>query len=106
MERDWTFIWICAVYVNRGNMQERSHQVQLIKHIYQGAECTIVWLGLQTRDSSLAVAKVSRLAESWNRRFQNKEEHYQFLPGSKTKEHYSLLLQDEVGEDPAAWAAK
>jgi hypothetical protein len=105
MERDWTFIWIDAVCINQASMQERSHQVQLMKAIYEGAESTIIWLGPQTRDSGLAMSKISELAGSWNRRLQNEEEKYRFWADRKTKPHYHVLLKDEVGDDPDPWLA-
>lgn len=38
-------LWVDAVCIDQGNLQERGHQVGMMDLIYQGAERVIVWLG-------------------------------------------------------------
>lgn len=39
------WIWIDQISINQDDLDERSHQVGLMRRIYQGAVRTIVWLG-------------------------------------------------------------
>ena len=53
----WTFLdemrsqgrfrtyWIDAICIDQSNVQERNHQVQLMKVIYSQAESVSIWLG-------------------------------------------------------------
>lgn len=54
-------IWVDAVCINQGNLEERSHQVQLMAKIYSKANRVIVWLGETADDSDRAVEEI-RLA--------------------------------------------
>lgn len=39
------FLWVDAICINQDDLQEKSHQVQNMRHIYQRARRTVVWLG-------------------------------------------------------------
>jgi hypothetical protein len=45
LEGEERLVWIDAICVNQGALDERSHQVQLMKDIYSQAVRVIVWLG-------------------------------------------------------------
>jgi hypothetical protein len=45
LEEEERFVWIDAICVNQDALDERSHQVQLMKDIYAQAARVIVWLG-------------------------------------------------------------
>ncbi|KAI0886291.1 HET-domain-containing protein [Annulohypoxylon maeteangense] len=38
-------LWIDAICIDQGNVQERNHQVQMMKRIFSTASSVIVWLG-------------------------------------------------------------
>ncbi|KAF1817380.1 heterokaryon incompatibility, partial [Eremomyces bilateralis CBS 781.70] len=38
-------VWVDAICINQNNNKERSHQVDLMRNIYQGADQVVVWLG-------------------------------------------------------------
>ncbi|KAH7312509.1 heterokaryon incompatibility protein-domain-containing protein [Stachybotrys elegans] len=40
-----TWFWIDQICINQGDLEEQSHQVQLMTQIYGGALRTVVWLG-------------------------------------------------------------
>jgi hypothetical protein len=40
-----TLFWIDAICIDQTNMQERNHQVQMMRQIYSNAELVLVWLG-------------------------------------------------------------
>jgi Heterokaryon incompatibility protein (HET) len=48
-------LWIDAVCIDQGHLQERNHQVQLMSTIYTNAEEVLVWLGPRTKTSDLAM---------------------------------------------------
>ncbi|KAI0431674.1 heterokaryon incompatibility protein-domain-containing protein [Xylaria sp. FL1042] len=37
-------LWIDAICIDQSNVQERTHQVRLMRHIYSKAQKTIIWL--------------------------------------------------------------
>lgn len=47
-------LWVDAICINQEDIPERSHQVTLMRDIYQQAEETIVYLGEAADDSDLA----------------------------------------------------
>lgn len=56
-------IWIDAICIDQGNMEERSHQVAFMDSIYTVAKGTLVWLGPEENDSDHALAMLSYLGE-------------------------------------------
>jgi hypothetical protein len=46
-------LWIDAISLNQQDIEEKNHQVQQMKQIYQAATNTLVWLGPADRDSDL-----------------------------------------------------
>lgn len=40
------WLWVDALCINQGDIQERGHQVRLMKRIYETAEMVLVWLGM------------------------------------------------------------
>jgi hypothetical protein len=47
-------LWIDAVCINQGDMQERNEQVLQMRDVYTKAESVIVWLGLKQSNDELA----------------------------------------------------
>ncbi|KAK0702096.1 heterokaryon incompatibility protein-domain-containing protein [Lasiosphaeria miniovina] len=43
------WFWIDQICINQENLKERSHQVRLMRRIYQRAELTVIWLGLNLK---------------------------------------------------------
>jgi hypothetical protein len=52
-ENEARIMWVDAICINQDDVEERSSQVQLMKHIYSNAK-TVVWLGRQSGWSSRA----------------------------------------------------
>ena len=48
-------LWIDAICIDQTSIKERNHQVGLMGTIYQRADTVVVWLGLPTEDSKLAL---------------------------------------------------
>ncbi|KAH8704372.1 heterokaryon incompatibility protein-domain-containing protein, partial [Phaeosphaeriaceae sp. PMI808] len=46
LESSDQYIWIDQIVIDQSNYGERSHQVQMMRLIYKGAESVIAWLGL------------------------------------------------------------
>lgn len=47
-------LWIDAISINQNDIEERNHQVAMMRDIYTSAESIIVWLGLAEGDDELA----------------------------------------------------
>ncbi|KAF2032829.1 HET-domain-containing protein, partial [Setomelanomma holmii] len=47
--------WIDAICIDQSNVQERNHQVNLMKQIYVKASRVCIWLGVEAENSSLAM---------------------------------------------------
>lgn len=52
------YLWIDAVCINQLDLEERSHQVQLMSLIYRSALRTVVWLGQADETSDLAITLI------------------------------------------------
>jgi hypothetical protein len=53
-------LWIDALSIDQANLNERNHQVRVMKDIYQSASRVIVWLGQPKDNSDLAMASFAR----------------------------------------------
>lgn len=40
-----TWLWVDQICIDQGTLQERNHQVQIMRHVYKNAEEVIIWLG-------------------------------------------------------------
>lgn len=56
-------MWIDAICINQEDMQERNMQVQRMTSIYRLAHRVVVWLGLDSHLSSLAMSTLDYLGE-------------------------------------------
>ena len=56
-------LWIDALCINQGDLQERSQQVGIMRDIYRNASRTIVWLGEETQNSDLGIELCEKLYE-------------------------------------------
>lgn len=54
-------LWVDAICINQIDLQERSHQVELMGDLYSQASLVTVWLGEAENDSGLAM----RMIEVW-----------------------------------------
>jgi hypothetical protein len=54
-------IWIDAICINQGDVQERNRQVQLMRKIYRNAETVRVWLDIDIDPSNPAIVKLQTL---------------------------------------------
>jgi hypothetical protein len=50
-------MWIVALYIDQGNLQERGAQIRFMATIYLYASCIVVWLG-EANDSTCVLADV------------------------------------------------
>jgi hypothetical protein len=57
------YIWIDALCIDQGNIQERSEQVKLMSRIYQTAIRVIVWLGSEDHSTEPAMDLIKRVVE-------------------------------------------
>jgi hypothetical protein len=58
--------WIDAVCINLEDVQERSHQVQLMRKIYQQASSVLVWLGPPKDELLYGMLTVDRMGQQLN----------------------------------------
>jgi hypothetical protein len=56
-------LWVDAICINQGDVNERNHQVAHMQEIYSGAEGVIVWLGPADSTIELAVSFIHDLCE-------------------------------------------
>ncbi|KAK7714059.1 hypothetical protein SLS64_004156 [Diaporthe eres] len=54
-------LWIDALCINQADVEEKSHQITLMKDVYSGAEATCLWLGPAAEESDLAMAAIGGL---------------------------------------------
>ena len=58
-------VWIDGVCINQEDVDERNGQVRLMRHIYESAACTHIWLGEPADDSAVAIRLLRNLASEW-----------------------------------------
>jgi hypothetical protein len=56
-------LWIDAICINQGDVNERNHQVAQMQEIYSGAQEVIVWLGPADSTIELAMSFIRELCE-------------------------------------------
>lgn len=55
-------IWVDAVCINQGNIEERNHQVAMMGAIYQGAQMVHIWMGRTMTATSQAIQVITRIS--------------------------------------------
>lgn len=58
-------LWVDAICINQEDLAEKSHQVEMMREIYSGAELVIAWLGSASDDSDLAMNVLGKGFEGW-----------------------------------------
>ena len=56
-------LWVDALCIDQLDLEERSRQVDNMRHIYKSASRSVVWLGLKTRGVEIAFSLAGRIAE-------------------------------------------
>lgn len=91
-------LWVDAICVDQGNLEERSQQVARMADIYALANRVLVWLGPESRDSALALKSLrdvgSEVTVDWDLRT------YRTTSGGKSSESESTndLLTSQFDE--------
>lgn len=57
-------LWIDAICINQENIIERNHQVKQMKRIYESASRVIIWLGLRSNSSDLAISFIKAIGQN------------------------------------------
>lgn len=86
--------WIDAICINQKDLVERSQQVRIMDKIYKASSITLIWLGLESGDSRLALDTLVNLAKSWESR--SKPLRKGNYVDSSLKEEYNALLEREL----------
>jgi hypothetical protein len=101
-ETDSRSLWIDAICINQEDLLERSHQVGRMRDIYTHARRVVVWLGLESSDSTLAMRTLqyigSQIECSINSRCLR-------APGCIEKDWYKVTDASHIDSDPSTWSA-
>jgi hypothetical protein len=81
-ERDVKYIWIDAICIDQNSTEEKNYQVSLMRDIYSKAEGVIMWVGEESKDSTLALSSI----EEW---------------GSASIRYYETLFEQLTDEGSA-----
>jgi hypothetical protein len=54
-------LWVDALCINQGDIEERNHQVRLMQSIYKGASVVRAWLDVEIDPKCPAFARLARL---------------------------------------------
>lgn len=74
-------LWIDAICIDQSNLSEKTHQVSMIREIYQNASQVLVWLGESDRDIRKALALLVDLRKDDNVRYLQKGNVKAFASG-------------------------
>lgn len=58
-------LWIDAICVDQSSIEERNHQVHLIKEIYSRTVSTIAWLGPSDDQTETTFRKIKNISSLW-----------------------------------------
>ncbi|KAF2656387.1 HET-domain-containing protein [Lophiostoma macrostomum CBS 122681] len=61
-----TAFWIDAICINQNDIHEKTHQISVMRYVYELAQKTIIWLGSRDDECVEAMSLVSRLARLGN----------------------------------------
>jgi len=61
------YLWIDAICIDQGNIDERGEQVGFMGDIYSNADRVIVWLGKEDNDTREAVTLISAIARAFKK---------------------------------------
>jgi hypothetical protein len=61
-------LWIDAICINQEDDTEKTHQVRMMKRIFESADQVVVWLGEATEHTELAFEKIKEIAEYGNKK--------------------------------------
>jgi len=89
----WRFFWIDAICINQGDIDERNHQVRIMRQVYATAADVLVWLGSPTEDSDLAmdyVAKQQPIGAGASKAAEYLKQGHQRWTDSEGKAFYNL----------------
>ncbi|KLU91268.1 hypothetical protein MAPG_09789, partial [Magnaporthiopsis poae ATCC 64411] len=53
-------LWIDALCIDQKNVEEKNHQVQMMSQIYSYADSVCIWLGLDDRNTRMAIKFIQR----------------------------------------------
>lgn len=107
-------LWVDAICINQEDLAEKSHQVEMMREIYSGAELVIAWLGSASDDSDLAMNVLGKGFEGWkadegNQYKSTGEQWLDHTGSSKINERQGHNTPDRVDEgdlnDPPAQSA-
>lgn len=65
---DMPALWVYAPCINQSNVEEKNHQVQMMREIYRNAKTTFVWLGPHSENCFGALEAIRRAKHSWDAR--------------------------------------
>jgi hypothetical protein len=61
-------VWIDQICINQNDVEERNHQVQKMRDVYQNAQRVVAWLGPLCADGELAIDAVHRFHKEYLQR--------------------------------------
>jgi hypothetical protein len=82
-------LWIDALSINQGDIQERSEQVKVMGDIYQKATRVVIWLGPEDQSTQ----KATKLMNEWNKL--DSEKRKSFHPSQVTVGHQNKFLDSD-----------
>jgi hypothetical protein len=59
LEHHGKYFWIDAICINQADLEERGHQVNMMRDIFSRADKTIAWLGLSDSNSALVMDAIN-----------------------------------------------
>jgi hypothetical protein len=56
-------LWVDAICINQADLEERSQQVQIMRHIYSKAIRVVIWLGEESEESKEAILDLAAMSK-------------------------------------------
>jgi len=90
-------LWVDAVCINQGDIEERNAQVVLMAQIYEKADMVLMWLGEGDFDSKAGLHLVEQLAKAQTQRMAKKDTRNRYQLQWVGLDSYGLPMSDDPG---------
>ncbi|KAL9619297.1 MAG: hypothetical protein Q9160_006062 [Pyrenula sp. 1 TL-2023] len=69
------WLWVDAISIDQSSIHERNHQVQMMKTIFEEANCVYSWLGPETASTSWLFKRIRDIQDSASEKLPTEDSH-------------------------------
>ena len=93
------FLWVDAVCIDQGNLDERAKQVRMMRQIYNHAEMVYIWLGRESSNAAAGIELLHRTAHAIRSKYLI-DNFKQLTPQHEIHSHRTILILSSCIRSP------